>query len=414
MYTEMIKEFFYIIVSFISEDKDNENSKTKVSDMMSKAWKNTLESLYLRLNPGLLHEVWIEFKYFFGFLCRIIPIKNFDPIGVTHFKSRQIKYVHREFFAKININEQLFSTLTEQCKNLKDNSPSPFKNRTDEELENLLISLLSSDNIEEEIDSFINPSLSNKAELFSFLQEHKQEFLEAFKSHFFNIANIDSVTIKMWKTNWQKLKQQGEKLKQHDEKLEQHDKKLAQQGEQIAQQGEQIAQIKEQQEQLQEQQEQQGEQIAQIKEQLKKQDEQRKKDKKNDKKQYYYKMIVKVRDEQNRGKAGNEFAFCYSQLGEFILMKNSYVTLNATNSCPASTKKLREQYADYIAEDGLLLKNIHFNSISAVASFVNYSSENGNDCFKGTKKLRKKFVTNSDGELEYDLYNKQSKKIRNC
>lgn len=50
-------------------------------------------------------------------------------------------------------------------------------------------------------------------------------------------------------------------------------------------------------------------------------------------------MPVIIRNDENtRGKAGEKLAFCYSQLGEFILMKNSYVTLNASNSCPASTK----------------------------------------------------------------------------
>lgn len=69
--------------------------------------------------------------------------------------------------------------------------------------------------------------------------------MEAFKSHFFDIANIDAVTMNIYKTHWQQIKQQHQHIAQHDEHLAQHD-----------------------------------EEIAQIKEQIKKQDEQRKKDKK--------------------------------------------------------------------------------------------------------------------------------------
>lgn len=196
-----------------------------------------------------------------------------------------------------------------------------------------LISLLNSKEIEKTIVNFIQKYLKDETELLSFLQEHNEEFFSAFKAHFFALAETNNTI----NTTMNMI--QCQKL----EKLDKNSQNLV------------------------------------------------------DKRLRFYKMPVIARDDQTKGRTGKKKAFCYSQFGDFVLMAGSYVTVNPTNSCQDSTKKLRTQYADSISENGLLSKNIHFSSPSAVASFIAYSSVNG-DCLKPTRKS-KKFVINDDGEF---------------
>lgn len=196
-----------------------------------------------------------------------------------------------------------------------------------------LINLLNSKQIEKHIVNFIQKYLANETELLSFLQEHNQDFFSAFKAHFFALAETNNTI------NTAMNMIQCQKL----EKLDKNSQNLV------------------------------------------------------DKRLRFYKMPVIARDEKTKGKTGKKKAFCYSQFGDFVLMAGSYVTINPTNSCQDNIKKLRTQYADSISENGLLSKNIHFNSSSAVASFIAYASVNG-DSLKPTRKS-KKFVINDDGEF---------------
>lgn len=342
----IISALHNMTIGLIADSQINGNADT-TSAIMSQAWLNTLESLSLRLNPSLKNH--FETKLRHSLVGHFFGLD--DSIGVTRTKSSQIKFVTTRFFAELNINEQILPMLIEQCIDLRAQKKTPFTNMKDEELANV-ITPTNIQNLIEHIRTFINQSLKNKTELLSFLQENNQKFYEAFMSHFRDLAGperIDSIThVK----NYQNI------------------------------------------------------------EEMKKQIEQLKKDKKYlvDSRLQFYEMPVKVRNEPNRVKAGAKLAFCYSHFGNFILMRGSFIALNATNSCPASTQKVREQYADFITEDGLLLKNIHFNSISAAAQFVNYSSENGKTCFKEIRKKPQKFAPNAEGEWEYNISYKQLKK----
>lgn len=60
----------------------------------------------------------------------------------------------------------------------------------------------------------------------------------------------------------------------------------------------------------------------------------------------------------------------------FVVFKGSQVAVTATRSCPGTIQNLRQKYADKIS-DGILTEDIGFNSPSAAAGFVAYSSLNG-------------------------------------
>lgn len=60
----------------------------------------------------------------------------------------------------------------------------------------------------------------------------------------------------------------------------------------------------------------------------------------------------------------------------FVVFRGSQVAPTATRSCPGTIQNLRQKYADKIS-DGILTEDIGFNSPSAAAGFVAYSSLNG-------------------------------------
>lgn len=67
----------------------------------------------------------------------------------------------------------------------------------------------------------------------------------------------------------------------------------------------------------------------------------------------------------------------------FVVLKNSSIVKSPTNSCPESTKQLRNQYSSNISKPNYILeKDMLFSSPSAAACFVLYSSENGRDKWK--------------------------------
>lgn len=61
----------------------------------------------------------------------------------------------------------------------------------------------------------------------------------------------------------------------------------------------------------------------------------------------------------------------------FLLLKGSQIAPYLSRSCRDSIKKMREQYADYISSEYVLVNDIVFNSSSAIAAFVGGMSLNG-------------------------------------
>lgn len=347
-----IIQFINIIRSLVAESQNNGELDT-VADQMSQAWLNTLESLYIRLNPGLIRRV-INIVIF---RIKMIYYIFTDSNGVTRSKSNQTIGVFHKYFSQLNIDEKIFQILTEQCKKLKETQKSPFQNITDKEL----ISLLDSNAMQEHIISFIKKTLKNKTELLSFLQEHNQTFFDAFRSHFYAIVNYEKINTIMNQIQCKQLEKVNQQLEQQNQQLE----KLT-------------------------------------------------KNKNNlvEKTLQFYEISVKLRDSQSRGKKGKQIAYCYSQYGKYVLMAGSYVTLNPTDKCPDNILKLREQYANCISDDGLILKAIPFTTKVAdttIVNFVNYSQENGKKP-RAIQKKYKKFFQNADNEWEFDIYNKNSKK----
>jgi cell division protein FtsB len=382
MYTNSIAQFISIIIELVADSQNSGKSNTTVSEMMSQAWKNTLESLYMRVNPGLIRQAITTFKL--G--TKHIIYKFIDPNGVNHTKPSQAKFVFHKYFSQLNIDEQIFPILTEQCKKLKDTKKSPFENITDEEL----INLLNFNKLEEHIINFINQSLKNKPEFLSFLKEHNEDFFSAFKSHFYAIANSDKINIIMNTTQCQQLEQQSQQLEINTNLNKIQCQQLEQQSQQLEQLNQQL-----------EQQRQQLEQLNKNQKNLVEKDE-----------KFYEISITSQETTSPKRKKEKKVAYCYSKYGEFVLMAGSYITLNVADKCPANIIKLREQYADYIAEDGLVLKGIHFNNKTAdatIVNFVNYSQ----DYRKKPKPIRKKykkFFKNAYNEWEYDISYKQLKK----
>ena len=66
----------------------------------------------------------------------------------------------------------------------------------------------------------------------------------------------------------------------------------------------------------------------------------------------------------------------------FVVMKGSILSPGETKSCPTSAIKHREQYADKLDPNGVLLVDILFSSPSAAAAFVGGASLNGKDQWK--------------------------------
>ena len=63
--------------------------------------------------------------------------------------------------------------------------------------------------------------------------------------------------------------------------------------------------------------------------------------------------------------------------GRFIVLSSSKIATSVTNTCPEDAIRAREEYATLISKEGILSKNISFNSPSAAAKFVSGSSVNG-------------------------------------
>ena len=62
----------------------------------------------------------------------------------------------------------------------------------------------------------------------------------------------------------------------------------------------------------------------------------------------------------------------------FVVFKDSRVKTTVAQACPKGAMRQRELHAAKISPDGILLEDIHFNSPSGAASFVNGYNTNGN------------------------------------
>lgn len=63
--------------------------------------------------------------------------------------------------------------------------------------------------------------------------------------------------------------------------------------------------------------------------------------------------------------------------GRFTVLSSSKIATSVTDKCPKEAIRAREKYAKLISKEGILSKNISFNSPSAAAKFVSGSSVNG-------------------------------------
>ncbi|MEG0897859.1 MAG: DUF4357 domain-containing protein [Ruthenibacterium sp.] len=61
----------------------------------------------------------------------------------------------------------------------------------------------------------------------------------------------------------------------------------------------------------------------------------------------------------------------------FVVLKGSKLSENPTKSCPDNIVRLREKNANHIDANFILTEDTLFNSPSAAAGFVAYSSANG-------------------------------------
>lgn len=61
----------------------------------------------------------------------------------------------------------------------------------------------------------------------------------------------------------------------------------------------------------------------------------------------------------------------------FVVFKGCVVSANPTKSCPDTIQHLREQFAEKIDKNNVLLEDALFKSPSAAAGFVTYASANG-------------------------------------
>jgi len=61
----------------------------------------------------------------------------------------------------------------------------------------------------------------------------------------------------------------------------------------------------------------------------------------------------------------------------FVVLKGCAVSANPTKSCPETIQHLREQFAERIDKNNVLLEDTLFKSPSAAAGFVTYASANG-------------------------------------
>lgn len=66
----------------------------------------------------------------------------------------------------------------------------------------------------------------------------------------------------------------------------------------------------------------------------------------------------------------------------FVVKKGSKVQLTPTPTCPSSATKRREQYGQFIDNDGVLMKDLLFNTPSGASDFVCFANTNGNDEWK--------------------------------
>lgn len=61
----------------------------------------------------------------------------------------------------------------------------------------------------------------------------------------------------------------------------------------------------------------------------------------------------------------------------FVVLKDSQVAPKETRSCPGTIRNLRQKYADKVSDNYILKEDVGFNSPSAAAGFVTFSSING-------------------------------------
>ncbi len=74
----------------------------------------------------------------------------------------------------------------------------------------------------------------------------------------------------------------------------------------------------------------------------------------------------------------------------FVVKKDSSIQLVPTKTCPDSVKKRREQYKRFINENGVITKDLLFNSPSGASSFVCAANTNGNDEWKNSNGVKLK------------------------
>ena len=63
--------------------------------------------------------------------------------------------------------------------------------------------------------------------------------------------------------------------------------------------------------------------------------------------------------------------------GRFTVLSSSKIATSVTDTCPKDAIRAREKYATLISKEGILSRNVSFNSPSAAAKFVSGSSING-------------------------------------
>jgi len=67
-----------------------------------------------------------------------------------------------------------------------------------------------------------------------------------------------------------------------------------------------------------------------------------------------------------------------------VVFKGSRIRTTTAHSCPKHAKKAREQHAEVISEDGILLNDILLRSPAEAACFVTGTSINARDAWKTT------------------------------
>lgn len=99
---------------------------------------------------------------------------------------------------------------------------------------------------------------------------------------------------------------------------------------------------------------------------------------------------VETRNEELKCTRSGIKAFGERTSDGFVVKKGSKVQLTPTTTCPPSATKRREQYGRFIDKDGVLMKDLLFNTPSGASDFVCLASTNGNDEWKNHNDVKLK------------------------